>query len=323
MSPLALFLCTHLPRLQRWAHGHRCSAVCADLFENGLLVVQEALHRLTEVLDEVKTIGNLHGIRGTACRAININIATIPADHRDAGMPPKPCCDGVGRAIREKIDRAMLFEVTDDRAVARPFAPCPVVDAEDARVSRRRTRCRTDETKDRRTARGHAKRACEACAWSPAEREADACKRCTHAMTGTSTGGGKDGKAFAKRLARAAGIAAKEAAGMDEQRNGVPSAGKIGDAPLIAAMDASREGGADRTQGGPLRRGRDDGETVAVGIALLEAEPAQLGKPTREQHETLLHEAPAVRRSVVFHSVSDSPPLWMSRMSWLSVFSTP
>src|SRR5438105_2527752 len=80
MSPLALFLCTHLPRLQRWAYGSRCSARCADVLEDGLLVVQEALHRLTEVLDQVKTIGNLDGLRCTARRTLDVGIAAIPAD---------------------------------------------------------------------------------------------------------------------------------------------------------------------------------------------------------------------------------------------------
>lgn len=71
MESLALFLRAHLPRLHLRDSRNGCALCHSEGIEDGPLVMEEGFHRLTEILDEMKAIGNLYNFRCTARRALN------------------------------------------------------------------------------------------------------------------------------------------------------------------------------------------------------------------------------------------------------------
>jgi len=93
-------------------------------------LLQEAFEGVAEVLQEMEAVSDLCGIRRAACRAIRIAIATVPGDYPDTGGCAQPRGDGIGGTIRQEVNGSVPFEVAEDGAIAPPFRPCPVIDAE-------------------------------------------------------------------------------------------------------------------------------------------------------------------------------------------------
>ena len=74
------------------------------LLEDRALVLEEAIQCVPEILDEMKPIGDLDGIRSTAGRAVGVEIAAVTTDQGDAGMGGEPGRDAVGGALRQEIN---------------------------------------------------------------------------------------------------------------------------------------------------------------------------------------------------------------------------
>ncbi len=87
---------------------------------------QLLLDRLTEVLQQVETIGHLIGLR-RALSTLGVETASIPADDLYTGMPTQPSAGGLDRAVGQHIDDLALLEVDHDRPVTRPLLPGPVI----------------------------------------------------------------------------------------------------------------------------------------------------------------------------------------------------
>ncbi len=58
--------------------------------------------RFTQVLEKVKTIGDLRCIGSTATRTLRINAGAIARDHLDAWMTSQPRRDSIGISIRQR-----------------------------------------------------------------------------------------------------------------------------------------------------------------------------------------------------------------------------
>jgi hypothetical protein len=54
-----------------------------------------------QVLQEMKTVGNLEGTRSTLPRALGVGFRPIPADHLHARMLLEPVGEGLSRALRQ------------------------------------------------------------------------------------------------------------------------------------------------------------------------------------------------------------------------------
>jgi hypothetical protein len=58
--------------------------------EHGSLVVQEGLHRLTQILDKMKPVDDLLSLRCSLANAISIDRTSITTDDPDGGMLCEP-----------------------------------------------------------------------------------------------------------------------------------------------------------------------------------------------------------------------------------------
>ena len=87
-----------------------------------------ALDGLSQVLQQVPAVRDLHGPGGSLRRRLGVGRRTIPADDFDAGMGLEPRGHGVRVAVGEEVDNVTAFQVHDDRAVPLPLAPGPVID---------------------------------------------------------------------------------------------------------------------------------------------------------------------------------------------------
>jgi hypothetical protein len=91
--------------------------------------------RFTQVLEKVKSVGDLCCIRSPAAGTFRIYAGTIARDHLDAWVASQPRRDRIGISVRQKINDAIAFQIADDGPVAQPLAPGPVVDADYTRRS--------------------------------------------------------------------------------------------------------------------------------------------------------------------------------------------
>ena len=100
MASLAVLLSAQLPRLFQAGGAPPEDGQRIRLREDCALVLEEAIQRVPEILDEMKPIGDLYGSRSTAGRAVGVEIAAVATDQGDTGMGGEPGRDAVGRAIR-------------------------------------------------------------------------------------------------------------------------------------------------------------------------------------------------------------------------------
>jgi hypothetical protein len=84
-------------------------------------------------------IRDLNGPRKRFARGFGIDTAAVPTHDLGARMRAQPPCDGVGIAVRQQVDHLALLKIAQDRAVAMPLLPCPVIDAKHARRCHRQS----------------------------------------------------------------------------------------------------------------------------------------------------------------------------------------
>ncbi|CAN2536304.1 hypothetical+protein [Methylocapsa aurea] len=91
---------------------------------------------LTEVLQEVKAIGDLPCLRGSFARALGIEPGAIAAYDFDSGTFFEPC-GGRHRETIKNVDDLSTLEINHHRSVVHAFLPCPIVDSDDFDMGRR------------------------------------------------------------------------------------------------------------------------------------------------------------------------------------------
>src|SRR5512135_1041386 len=94
--------------------------------------LEQAFDGLAHVLQEMPTIGDLLGLGRRLGGGLRVGRRTVAADQLDAGVGLEPGPDGRSVTIGQEIDDVARLEVDDDGAVALPFAPGPVVDADES-----------------------------------------------------------------------------------------------------------------------------------------------------------------------------------------------
>lgn len=96
------------------------------------MAVDDALEDVAQIAQEMPSVGDLNGLRGTASRALGIAAGPITGDHLDAGVLLEPTRNSVGAPVRQELDDLATLEVAYDRAVALAAPECPVVNADHA-----------------------------------------------------------------------------------------------------------------------------------------------------------------------------------------------
>ena len=116
----------------------------------------------------------MDSVRRTAATAVGVAGATVAGDDLDARVGLQPGCEAVRLAVGQQVNDGMAFQVDEDRAVALPSLPRPVVDPEHARRRGGRRSCpTTDKAEQRRAAHGRADPFGQARAGLAAECQAD------------------------------------------------------------------------------------------------------------------------------------------------------
>jgi len=102
----------------RAGSGIRWSAGPCGLGQDGMMAGQAALQDLTCVLQEMKAVGDLLGLRRPQRRSGGIVAAPVATDEPYLGTLVQPEREGCGVSVGQQIDDPMLVEIHQDRAIA-------------------------------------------------------------------------------------------------------------------------------------------------------------------------------------------------------------
>ena len=88
-----------------------------------------SLNALTEVLQQMKAIGDLPCLRRALTRSLCIEASTVAADYLHFRTILEPTGRGRRRTIRQQVHHLTTLQVHDDRAVVGTLPPRPVINA--------------------------------------------------------------------------------------------------------------------------------------------------------------------------------------------------
>lgn len=100
--------------------------------DHGVLAGDRFLQGLAQVAQQVPSIEDMHRLGRALLDALGIHLGPIAGDDLDPGMAPQPVGDRLGVAIGQEVRDGSSFQVDDDRAVAQPAPPRPLVDGDHA-----------------------------------------------------------------------------------------------------------------------------------------------------------------------------------------------
>ena len=107
---------------------------------------QVSLDAFAQVLQQMKAIGDLSGLRRSLPNALCVKTAAVAADNFDFRMLLDPIRSLFGGAGFEHVRNDPTFKIDNDRSVIETFAPAPVINRDRAQRSAVATfRCMTFE----------------------------------------------------------------------------------------------------------------------------------------------------------------------------------
>jgi len=92
------------------------------------VLLKYQLHGIGHVAQEMKAIGDLHGVGRTAPCTFGVGTRTVATDHCYAGMGLQPLTQGGRFAIGQQRNRSAAFQVYQYCSVPLAFALRPVID---------------------------------------------------------------------------------------------------------------------------------------------------------------------------------------------------
>lgn len=95
-----------------------------DLVNRHVMRAKDLLESRCQILEEMKSVGDLDGVRSPLTNTCGIGFGSITSDDLDIGMVLEPGGNGFSRPILEYVNRTATFEIDDDGAVAIAFTPC-------------------------------------------------------------------------------------------------------------------------------------------------------------------------------------------------------
>jgi hypothetical protein len=106
-----------------------CTAArCAHRLECRPMGAEDLVERFSEVLQEVKTVGHLRGLRRTRTSAIHIRFQAISGDDRDPRMRVQPSGERVSLTVVEQCHWLVMCEVHHDCPIALALLLGPIID---------------------------------------------------------------------------------------------------------------------------------------------------------------------------------------------------
>lgn len=226
---------------------------------------------VAKVAQEVEAVRDLDSLGCAVPNAIGVGAGAVARDDLDAGMAVQPCPDRLRVAVRQHVDRTVALQIDDQRAVALPSAPRPIVDADDVWRRHRGQWRRSDQAQKRVAADRHGQARCQAGAGLASCAEGDV------ALSLGKTGGSPHPRqgcrqALGKNAARALGSRAPETSDLQVELADTALPRQITEAAEVSAVDTARRTLAKGTRSNraPGMDGNDD--AVRSNRALIDDE---------------------------------------------------
>jgi hypothetical protein len=113
-------------------HRHRMLAQRRiDRVEYLAMAGEHLVQRSCQVLEQMKTVGDLDRRGCALVRAIGVSFRVIPRNHLHPRMLLEPLGQGLGGTIWEESDRLAALQINEYRAIALAFPPREIVHTED------------------------------------------------------------------------------------------------------------------------------------------------------------------------------------------------
>jgi hypothetical protein len=93
------------------------------------VLLEHPKNNVPQILQEVKTVRNLHGMRSSPPRRFGVLPAAIPAYYLHTWMLPKPSGEGVRAPVGQNVHQRATFEIHQNRPITGSFAESEVVHA--------------------------------------------------------------------------------------------------------------------------------------------------------------------------------------------------
>ncbi len=108
------------------ARGRRKSGTTTEATDRRHL----PLDGLAQVLQQMKAVCDLAGLRSALPDALGVKSAAVAAHDLDFWPPREPIRGLLGRAGLQDIGDGSAFQINDDRPIRKALAPAPVVDGD-------------------------------------------------------------------------------------------------------------------------------------------------------------------------------------------------
>src|SRR3954454_2120501 len=208
------------------------------------MALQHLDHRLSQVLRQMETVCNLHGVRSTTRGAIGVGTTPIPTDDLDTRTALQPGCQGVGRPIWQQVNNLVLLQINQDRPVGMALPLRPVVDPKRPwRGSLDHGRPADQSEQGGWTGR-HPKATDNPGSGLTTQGEREQTDYLGQARGPASIRGDHPGQPFGEDPTRAGRLTAEELADAELETDRLTSPWQVSDGPLVEAMDRFRPGAA-------------------------------------------------------------------------------
>src|SRR5260370_10670582 len=133
---------------------------------------EKLLQSLTQVFEKMPCICSLDRLGSSESSSLCRDIASITANDLNGRISLEPSPNRSRIPIRQQVNRAMPFKVTDEGAVPMPLVPCPVIQTDHTRRLDRIIGETAQQTHKRIRARAHPQYLRETCCCFSPKRKA-------------------------------------------------------------------------------------------------------------------------------------------------------
>jgi hypothetical protein len=212
------------------------------------MVFQHLSHSLSQVLRQVETICNLHGVRSATCRAIGVGTTSIPTDNLDPRSVVQPGSQGIGRPIWQQVNNLVLLQIDQDGPIGVALPLRPVVDPKRpwrGRLDHGRT---ADQAEQGGWTGRHPKTTNNPGSGLATQGEGQEAHHLGKTNGAASIGGHHCGQPFGEDPTRAGRLAAEELAGTKLETDRLTAPREVSDGPPVQAVDRLGPDAADGTR---------------------------------------------------------------------------
>ena len=239
-------------------------AGCGGL-QRGSLAVEEGLDGFAQIFDQMKPVDHLHGMRCPPAHALGVEGPPVPTDHGDRGMLREPGGHALRRALGQQVQDPVILQGDQDRSIALPAPPRPLITPNALRVGDVRRRGRLPQPQPGVRTGAQPQTGHESCTGLPAEGHATGEQELGEPRRLTRPRSRHGGQTFRENLAWARGGVPEQFPPAELHAYGVGPPRQIGAGACLLAVDPCSLHVAQWAEDTGVRRGhleRDHGSRV-------------------------------------------------------------